>query len=181
MCLPDFKEFRIVEESEAIIGYRNWRLNTNNNRLESLHQNYIWSKKIEGPHVIKESDSGIYSYYNNNDYNNYNNYNYNNDYNNYNNYNNYYNYNYYNNNYYNYNYIGGVVRQYGKVAIHKNGYRSEYAEIDTIFKIREIDAKGSDEFLKWIVKFNSAIQLIADKFNCKVVNWQDFKESQSKG
>jgi hypothetical protein len=174
MCLPDFVEFRQVDRDNPIKGYRNWNNKIeDSNDLESINQKYIWMSDSFGPHEVLESNSGIYSY--NYYYNYYNNYN--------NNYNNYYNY-YYNNNYYNnnynnnYYYIGGIIFQWGKVAIHKTGYRSEYAQIDTLFSIRESDAKGPKKFLDWIKTFNQRINNIAQKYNCKVISWQDFKEGK---
>ena len=81
--------------------------------------------------------------------------------------------------YYNYNnyHLSGIIHQYGKVAIHKIGYRSEYAIIDSLFKIRESDAQGSKEFLEWIKKFNQKIDRIAEYYKCKTINWQDFVDS----
>ena len=169
MCLPDFIEFKQIDKSKALIGYRDWRsYNSKPSILKSENQNYEWSK-LEGPHVVKYTNSGLYSY--NYNYYYYNNYNYN-----------YYYYNYYNNNNYNYNYyyyLGGIIKQWGNVAIHKIGYRSEYAEIDTLFNIRESDAKGEQIFLDWIKLFNNRINKIAEIYECKVVSWQDFIESQS--
>ena len=83
MCLPDFKEFVQIDKNQPLVGYRNWRNNYNNNKLISEYQDYNW-KKEEGPHKVKDKDSGIYAYnnYNNDNYHyhylNYNNY-YNND------------------------------------------------------------------------------------------------------
>jgi hypothetical protein len=183
MCLPDFKRFEKIKESEALIGYRNWRLSgINPTTLISEYQDYRWNKIIEGPHIVKYNDSGIYAYNNNNDYNyNYNNdYNYNNsdhDNNNYYNYNNNNNYNEYNYNYY-YNYIlYGVIKQYGRVAIHEVGQRSQYAEIKTLFTIRELDATGPKEFLDWIkFDFNPIIIELSKKYKCKTQHLQDFIE-----
>ena len=208
MCLPDFIEFKNIDESTPMIGYRNWRLPAKGDSLilisESL--NYNWDKIIEGPHKVKNSNSGIYAYnnYNYNNYNNYYNYNYYNNYYNYNynnynnnynyynnnncnnnnNYNNYnYNYNYYNNynNYndnYNYYNNSGVIQQYGKTAVHKNGQRSEYAKIKTLFTIRKQYAQGPREFLGWIDIFNNRIEAVAKRYNAETVNYQDFIESQ---
>lgn len=159
MCLPDFIEFKQIEESEAVIGYRNWRNKIkNDNILISENQDYNWSK-LEGPHLIKLKDSGIYSY----------NYNYNNYYYNYNNY-----YNYYNNYNYNNYCLSGIIKQWGKVAFHKTGYRSEYAKIDTLFNIKELDTQGPKEFLAWIKIFNDKINKLAEVYECKVISWQDF-------
>jgi len=177
MCLPDFVEFNKINESITLIGYRDWRnLIKDSLILESENQKYKWSK-IEGPHEVKQENSGIYSYnYNNKNYKNYNYY-YNN--NNYNyNYKNYY-YYYNSNNHKNYN-LSGIIKQWGKVAIHKTGYRSEYAKIDTLFSIRELDAQGIKEFLDWIKIFNARIEQIAEKYECKVVAYQDFIESEKK-
>jgi hypothetical protein len=183
MCLSNFIEFDNVIESEALIGYRDWRnLIKDSLILESENQKYKWSK-IEGPHEVKQENSGIYSY-NYNSYN-YNSYNYN-SHNYYYYYNNYYNNNYnsYNYNYENYNYnyynLSGIIKQWGKVAIHKTGYRSEYAKIDTLFSIRELDAQGIKEFLDWIKIFNARIEQIAEKYECKVMAYQDFIESEKK-
>lgn len=183
MCLPDFEKFDSISEANALTGYRNWRLSIENPiNLISENQNYDWIRVIEGPHEVKDSNSGIYAYnnnytytYNNNNNNNYNydNYNYytytyNNTYNNYT-YNNYI-YTYNNNNYS----IAGIINQYGKVAIHKIGQRSEYARIITLFTIRESDAKGQEEFLDWIKKFNLFIAELAKKYECKTIHYQDF-------
>jgi hypothetical protein len=175
MCLPDFVEFDNVIESEALIGYRSWRNGIKDSLiLESENQKYKWSK-IEGPHEVKQENSGIYNY----NYYNYNYYNYNYYNNNYN----YKNYNYKNYNYKNYNNsynLSGIIKQWGKVAIHKTGYRSEYAKIDTLFSIRELDAQGIKEFLDWIKIFNARIEQIAEKYECKVMAYQDFIESEKK-
>lgn len=74
------------------------------------------------------------------------------------------NYNYdYNIDYRNYYYIGGIIKQYGRVAIHKIGQRSEYAKINTLFTIRKSDASGQKEFLDWIDIFNQKVEDIAKK------------------
>jgi len=179
MCLPDFIEFKQIDESNSLIGYRNWRnLVENSLILKSENQNYEWNK-LEGPHEVKPENSGIYSYNNYNNYYNYY-YNYNNYYYDHNyNYNNYYDHNHDHNNYYNYNnniYLNGIINQWGKVAIHKLGYRSEYAKINTLFSIRELDMKGPKEFQNWIKIFNERINQIAEKYECKIISWQDFKE-----
>jgi hypothetical protein len=171
MCLPDFERFDNILESNPLIGYRNWRLIIKNPTiLISENQDYNWNKVIEGPHKVKNSNSGIYAY---NYYNNYNNYyNYCNYYYNNYNYNNYYNYcNYYYNNYnYNNNYcISGVIKQYGRVAIHKIGRRSEYAKIDRLFTVRETDAKGPKEFLDWIKLFNLIVKNLAERYECETI------------
>lgn len=169
MCLPDFKEFKQIEKTNPLIGYRSWKLSIHNPAiLKSEHQKYDWNNIIEGPHVVTDSNSGIYAY----NYNYSNNYNYNNYYysNNYNN-----NYNYSNKNYNNY-YMSGIINQYGRVAIHRTGQRSEYAKINKIFTIRESDAKGPKEFLDWISKFNFIIVELAKKYECETINWQDFAQ-----
>jgi len=187
MCLPDFERFEQISEDTPIIGYRFWKNPIkNSNILTSLNRDYEWNKN-EGPHEVLDKDSGIYS---NNNYNNYNyNYNhYNNYYYNYNNYNYnsnnpYYNYNnnynYNHNYYYNNNYrIAGIIKQYGKVAIHKTGYRSEFAIVDSIFSIQKSNAKGPKEFMNWIDIFNKRIKDIAERYECKVITWQDFLEQK---
>ena len=174
MCLPDFIEFKQVDKSSPLTGYRSQRRKISDDRLiiSSLNQRYDW-KKLEGPHKVELIDSGIYSYNNNYKNNSYNYYYYNNYYNSYyNNYNNYYNKNYS----YNYYCLFGIINQWGKVAIHKDGYRSEYAKIDTLFNIRESDAEGTKEFLNWIKQFNDLIRLLAIEYECKVISWQDYKE-----
>ena len=160
MCLPDFIGYKQIEEFNSLIGYRFWRnkLTDNSLILMSEHRDYNWNK-LEGPHEVKEKDSGIYAYNNN-----YNNYNYNNNY-----------YNNYNNN--NYNNILGIILQYGKVAIHSSGQRSEYAKIKTLFSIRESDAQGSQKFLNWIKIFNKKIEVISKIYECDVISWQDYNES----
>ena len=180
MCLPNFVEFKQISEDSPIIGYRNWRVPIREPKLLSEYMNYKWSM-IEGPHEVLDKDSGIYSYnyYNNNYNNNYNHYN--------NNYNNYYNYSYNNhlfelyeikNKYYNNNYcISGIIHQYGKVAIHESGYRSEYAKIVKGFTIRESDAKGPEKFLSWIKEFN---QIISNLCNGNTIHYQDFIENPAK-
>src|SRR5579859_5538605 len=167
MCLPDFIKIEQVSEDKTLTGYRNWRnLISGSLNLHSSNQNYIWLPEGEKTEV-KDNNSGYYSY---NNYNNYYNYYYH--------YYNYYNNNYYNYNYNNYYYIAGIIKQYGKVAIHNTGYRSEYAKIDTLFKIRFSDAEGSDNFLRWINEvFNPRIEAIAEYYKCKTMNWQDFIES----
>ena len=160
MCLPDFERFDNIIEENSLIGYRTWRLPMSELvHLLSEHQNYVWTKIIEGPHEVLEANSGIYAY---------NNYYYN--YYNHNNYNYYY--NYYHNNYY----IYGAINQFGKVAIHKIGQRSEYAKIKTFFTIRESDANGPKKFLDWISKFNSIITELSKRYECKTIHWQDFNE-----
>jgi hypothetical protein len=144
MCLPDFIEFKQIEESNPITGYRGWKLKFGGLELRSINQDYIW-KAIEGPHVVLDKDSGLYSY------------NYNYKY-----------YRYYNN--YNYKYcdIFGIIKQWGKVAVHKTGYRSEYAKIDTLFKIQESNAIGPKEFINRIGEFHKLIEKVADIYGCKV-------------
>ena len=155
MCLPDFVEFKQIDELSPLVGYRVWRNGIKDSLvLTSESQDYNW-KEIEGPHKIREVDSGIYAY----------NYNYNN--------------NYYNNYNYNY-YIFGIINQWGKVAIHKEGQRSEFAKINTLFLIRELDAKGSKKFLGWIKIFNDKVKNIAAKYNAKTIFWQDFIERNNK-
>ena len=173
MCLPDFIEFKNLSQDEAVTGYRNWKvkINEDDKKLKSECRDYTWSIKLIS-HKVERENSGIYSYYNNN--NNYYYYNNNNYYNYYNN--NYYNYYYYNNNYYYY-IISGIIKQFGKIAIHKIGYRSEYAIIDSLFTIRESDAKGDNRFISWIKEFNKKIEEIAKVYNCKTINYQDFIES----
>lgn len=145
MCLPDFTEFKQIEEDSPLIGYRSWKLLFKSGILKSENQNYEWNKKTEGPHEVLDINSGIYAY------NNYNNYN-----------------------------IFGVIKQYGKVAIHKIGQRSEYAVINTLFTIRKEDARGPQEFLNWIDTFNKNIIELAKRFECKTMHYQDFIESQEK-
>lgn len=182
MCLPNFIEFRQIEESSPIIGYRNWKVDIKTNKLELLSefQNYIYRSPVDGPHEVKDRDSGIYSYCNynyNNYYNYYDDYNYCNKYLNHNH--NYYNYKHNKNHNYSHNYyyhINGIIEQFGKVAIHQVGYRSEYAKIKTLFTIRESDATGLDKFLNWIKKFNSLVSKIAIKYNANVISWQDHIE-----
>ena len=172
MCLPDFIEMKNLSQDEAVTGYRNWKVKINeDNNLKSEYIDYIWITELTS-HEVREENSGIYSYCS---YNNYN-YNYYNYYNNYNH--NNYNYNYYNyyNNYNNYN-ISGIIKQFGKIAIHKIGYRSEYAIIDSLFTIRESDAKGDNQFINWIKEFNKRIEAIAMIYNCKTIYYQDFIES----
>lgn len=169
MCLPDFVKFENIKQENAVIGYRNWKLEIKSSKLYSTYRNYEWNKVIDGPHEVKNSDSGIYSYYNYNYRYSNNNY-YNSNKNNYN-YNNRYNYNY------KYNHISGIIFQYGKTAIHKEGYRSEYAIIKSFFTIRESDALDSKEFKRWINKFNKQINDLAIKFNATTIRWQDFVEN----
>ena len=188
MCLENFERFEQIKKIHAITGYRSWWLNIKdeNSFLKSDSRNFFWDNKIIKADKVVEKDSGLYSYNNNNYYYNYNNY-YNNNNNNYNNnnnnYNNYNNYNYNNNYYYNYNCnnynIIGIIKQYGKVAIHLSGYRSQYAIIDTLFTIRKLDAKESQEFLDWIDKFNARIEKLAKFYDCKVVSWQDFLDEKN--
>jgi hypothetical protein len=162
MCLPDFEQFKQVEESEALLGYRTWKnFYKNDSNLMSSNKNYIWKPKVEGPHLVKDNNSGLYAYNHNNYYNN--NY-YNNNYN--------YYYDNYDNNYY---HIAGIILQFGKVAIHKTGQRSEYAKIKSLFAIRKHDAVGSKEFLNWIDIFNNHINLIAKQWDANTIHWQDYK------
>ena len=151
MCLPNFIETKDIPISEPLIGYRTWRNQIKGNPLIliSENQNYIWSK-LEGPHEVKEIDSGIYAY--NNNY-----YNYNNNYNNY--------------------YISGIILQYGRTAIHRDGQRSEYARMKTLFLIKESDTEGSEESIIWIKEFNKRINDLALVYECDTITWQDFKES----
>ena len=185
MCLEGFQEFKTIKKSDAVIGYRIWLLNIKNEDafLKSASQEFFWNKKQGvGNHKVTKMNSGIYSY-NNYNYDNYdNNYNYNYYYRNYNNYYKYYNnnnYNYYEY-YYHYNnyYIIGIIKQWGRVAIHSIGYRSQYASIDTLFTIRKSDASGPQEFLDWIDKFNQRIEKLAKFHKCKIVTWQDFVEQK---
>lgn len=85
----------------------------------------------------------------------------------------------YNNNYYHNNnyYILGIIKQYGKVAIHKTGYRSERAYIDTLFTINKTKAQGPKEFLNWIDKFNALIEEKAKYYKCKTIPYQDFLDN----
>ena len=158
MCLPNFIQMKNLSQDKAVTGYRNWKVKINeDNNLKSEYIDYIWITELTS-HEVREENSGIYSYCN---------YNYNNNYNNYNN-------NYNNNNYYN---ISGIIKQFGKIAIHKIGYRSEYAIIDSLFTIRESDAKGDNQFINWIKEFNKRIEAIAMIYNCKTIYYQDFIES----
>jgi hypothetical protein len=187
VCLPDFKRFEQIDENNPLTGYRVWRIEIKNpTNLISENLNYRWIRIIEGPHEIKETDSGIYSYNNRYNYfdkyyNNDNNYSYNDDNDNnnytYNKHNRYYNCNYnYNYNYKNsYYYIVGIIHQWGRVAIHERKCRSEYAKIITLFTIREIDAEGSMEFTNWIREFNEMISKLANKYEANTMHWQDFK------
>jgi len=171
MCLPNFIEMKQTERENSIIGYRNWGVNINNPiSLLSEYQNYEWNP-IEGPHEVRGSNSGIYSY---NNYNNNNNNNNNNNYYYYNN--NHCNYNNYNNNYNDYYYISGIINQWGKVAIHETGYRSEFATVNALFTIREIDAKGPAKFIFWIKTFNKTIENLAERYNCNTIHYQDYNE-----
>lgn len=169
MCLPNFIEFKQIDETNSLIGYRTWKNPVNKFILKSEYQDYTW-KKIEGPHEIKLNNSGIYAYnyYYYKHYNHYNHYYNNNNYNDYNDndYNYYYNYNDY--------YLQGIIKQWGKVAVHKNGNRSEFAIIHKLFTIRRSDAQGTKEFLNWIVKFNEHVELIAKEYNVTTIHWQDF-------
>ena len=182
MCLPDFKEFKTIRKSQALIGYRLWLLNIKDMdaKLKSTNQDFTWSKITKADKLI-EKDSGLYSYnnYNYHYYNNYHNNYHNNNYHYYDNYNND-NYYYYDN--YNYNYhIGGIIKQYGKVAIHETGYRSKFAIIDTLFTIRMSDAKGSQRFIDWINEFNKRIEKLAEFYECNTITWQDFNEKKLVG
>lgn len=53
MCLPNFIEFRQIEESNPLIGYRTWKnlIKNDNLILKSEYQEYEWNK-LEGPHEI---------------------------------------------------------------------------------------------------------------------------------
>ena len=148
MCLPDFIEFKQVSKFRPMTGYRNWNNPRETLNLKAQNFDYIWSSPIDGPNKVEDKDSGLYAY----------------------------NYNY-NNNYNLYNYIGGIIKQWGKVAIHKDGQRSEYAKVSLLFTIRDSDAKGPDEFIKWIKEvFNPYVKEIAKKYKCKTQHWQDFIE-----
>lgn len=76
--------------------------------------------------------------------------------------------------------MGGIISQWGKTAIHKTGYRSQYVKIDFLFNIRESDAQGASKFIEWINIFNQRIKNIADKYHCQVISWQDFIESENR-
>jgi hypothetical protein len=165
MCLPNFIELKQIEEKNSLVGYKIWKnLIKGSLILKSENQDYEWSK-VEGPHEVLGENSGIYSYNSHNYYNYYNN----NYYNNYN--------SYYNNNYHNY-YLSGIILLWGKVAIHNTGYRSEFAKIDTLFNIRELDAEGPTEFLNWIKIFNIRIEQIAERYECKIISYQDFNKNR---
>jgi hypothetical protein len=203
MCLPDFEGFDNIREDNPLIGYRTWRFRIKGGEyLQSRQMDYVWKQVTEGPHAVGEFNSGIYGYNSNykNNYTNCYNSNYNNSYNNnytncYNNnynycYNNYYNkyYNNYNNNsysnyyynYYDYYYHNGIIRQYGRVAIHKVGQRSEYAEVQTLFTIRESDARGDNTFIDWIKEFNQRVRQLAEFYKAGTQDWQDFLEENQK-
>lgn len=171
MCLTDFIEFKKIKKPSPLIGYRTWRSKIDSNELMSEHMDYIWKPDIENvSHEVLESNSGIYAY-NNSYYNNYYYYSYNN---------NYY-YNYYNNNYYNYYnnyYLAGIIEQHGRTAIHKDGQRSEYTKVKTLFTIRLADTKGPKEFLDWIGKFNNQVENLAKIYGANTIYWQDFRDSQ---
>ena len=159
MCLFNFIKFEQIEEENALMGYRNWRLSINEALvLKSESQEYTWLPIISGPHEVLESNSGIYAY----------NYNYNN-------------YYYNNNNYYYNNYnISGIIKQYGKTAIHKIGQRSEYAKIDKLFTIRLSDAIEEERFLAWAKEFNTRIEEVAKLYEASTISWQDFIEEINK-
>jgi hypothetical protein len=160
MCLPNFVEFKQIKKADAVIGYRNWLLNfkDENSFLKSTNQDFTWDKpQSVGNNKVTEANSGIYSHnYCNNHYNYY--------------------YNYYY--YYYYYLIGGIIKQWGKVAIYQIGYRSQYACIDTLFTIRKSDAQGSQNFLDWIDKFNMKIEKLAKFYKAKTIHYQDFVEKK---
>lgn len=159
MCLPNFERF---VDNETALGIRNWKISIKGEiKLYSEYQDFEWSNPQLGT-ILTENNSGLYSY---NYHYYYNNYNYSN-YHYYNNYNNYNNYHYY--------YISGIIKHFGKIAVHSIGYRSENAEILAFFKIREIDAKGSNDFLNWIKVFNNRIDELAGKFNVSTLTYQNF-------
>ena len=170
MCLPNFIEFKQVEESSLIVGYRTWKfpINSQLTILKSQYQDFEWA---HSPLIteLTESNSGFYSHNNYNHYNNHYNHYYYNDYNY---------YNHYNNNDYNYYYIRGIVHQYGKVAVHESGYRSECCKIVTLFTIREWNAVGTKN-LDWIKKFNELVRKIAKSYNATTIHHQDWRESQN--
>jgi len=147
MCLPNFQRFEIIRKDNPIVGYRSWYVNIKEPKLKSTNQDFIWKEKV-GPVKVTARNSGFYSYNNNN---------YNNNY-----------------NYYNY-HVAGIIHQYGKVAIHEIGYRSQYAKIIKLFTIKESDAKSSPEFIQWISKFNELIR----SFGIETVHYQDFVESEN--
>ncbi len=68
-----------------------------------------------------------------------------------------------------------MIEQYGRVAIHITGQRSEYAKIIKLFIIRKSDARGPQDFLDWIEKFNLIITELSKKYECKTIHWQDFR------
>ena len=154
MCLPNFIEFKQVEESSLIVGYRTWKfpINSQLTILKSQYQDFEWA---HSPLIteLTESNSGFYSH--NNNYN-----------------------HYYNHYYYNSYYIRGIVHQYGKVAVHESGYRSECCKIVTLFTIREWNAVGTKN-LDWIKKFNELVRKIAKSYNATTIHHQDWRESQN--
>jgi len=169
MCLPNFKEFQQIDKSNPLIGYRVWRNPILPKSLDLMgeNKNYIWAldESIKGHEVLK-INSGLYAY-NNYNYNNYNNYN--------NNYNYYYNYNYYSYYYnYNYYYYTGIIKQWGKTAIHLTGQRSEFAKIETLFTIKESDITRDTKFINWVKEFNRLIIEIANRYEANTIHWQDF-------
>jgi hypothetical protein len=149
-----------VDERDSITGYRVWKTPVAGDLiLKSDFQDYTW-KPVESKHPVAEFNSGLYAYNNNNNY----------YYNNYDN-------NYYNNYYKNYYQVFGVIKQWGRVAIHLSGQRSENAKITILFTTRESDAKGPKEFLNWIRIFNKRIVSLATIYNCKTQHYQDFLEN----
>ena len=157
MCLPAFHEFKQIDKNNLLIGYRSWRnlILQESLILKSEYQDYEW-KTEEGPHLVLNQNSGIYSYnyYNNNNY-----------------YDNYHYHYYYQSYYY---YISGIISHWGNTAIHETGYRSEYAKINSLFTIRELDAVGPKDFINWIKLYNEKINKIAEKYECNTIYWQDY-------
>jgi len=177
MCEFSHEGSKLVQlkKSDALVGYRFWKLAFGEQTLKSLNQNFLYNRAtVKSPKKPEIGDSlGFYNYNYNYNYNNYNNYNYYNN-NNYNYYN-YYNYNYYNNyNYHNYNYnyyynyyiIMGTTILYGQTVTHRDGNRSERMQIKAFFSLKDHENK------KFLTHFNERIEKVAKKLKVRVIPFQ---------
>jgi hypothetical protein len=175
-----------LDENQALTGLRSWYIinsfNDEEKKLKSLNRDYIWSTSTKG-NPLRENSEGIYSYnnYYNNNYNNYNynyyNYYYNNyNYNNYNYYYNNYNYNNYNN--YNYYYIIGLISLFGRIFKYKEGYRSEFAKIQSIAIIDNpywLNSKDEKKF-NFINHFHKVCNEISNNYKIKLINYSELEK-----
>jgi len=157
MCEFSHEGSKLVQlkKSDALVGYRFWKLAFGEQTLKSLNQNFLYNRAtVKSPKKPEIGDSlGFYNYNYNYNYNYYNNNNYY-----------YHNYNYYNNN--NYYIIMGTTILYGQTVTHRDGNRSERMQIKAFFSLKDHENK------KFLTHFNERIEKVAKKLKVRVIPFQ---------